>query len=161
MSSNCSIKRALFMNGNTLGKLALVVVSIIAVLTACAHMSCIVLGENCFRAQMAPEIIVKSAVDGTWLAPIGTTLVSGLFLTCAVYALSAAKYIKHVPFTKAAIYAIAGLCLLRGAATLPLSIIHFDKMTTFAYIAGIIWFISGVLFVAGYLLLNTNTKTRN
>lgn len=142
------------MNRNTIGTAALIAVAMIAVFTAVAHMSCIVLGEACYRAQLAPELIVNSAIEGTWIAPIGTTLVSTLFLVCAVYALSAAKLIKAVPMLKPGIILISGLCLSRGIATVPLALLFPDKVNLFALVAGCIWFLSGALLIAGYFLLN-------
>jgi len=78
-----------------LGKVALVMVAFVATITAYAHMFCIVLGVDCYRAQMAPDSNVKSAIHGTWFAPLGTAFISVLFLVCAAFVLSAAKTIKH------------------------------------------------------------------
>lgn len=141
-------------NKNKIGVAALLAVAAIAVFTAMAHMSCLVLGESCYRAQLAPEVIVNSATEGTWIAPAGTLFVSALFLICAIYAASAAKLIKPVPFLRLGIFTISGLCLLRGAATWPLSIMFPDKVTMFSIVAGIVWLVSGVLCLAGYFLVN-------
>ena len=133
-----------------LGIAALVTAACIAGFTALAHLSCIVLGASCYRAQLAPDILVQSAIDGTWLAPIATLVISSLFVLCALFALSAAKLIKPLPFLRAAIITISTLCLLRGAIILPLSLIFPDRTTTFAVIAGGIWFLTGLLFLFGY-----------
>ena len=63
------------MNKNKVGLLFLSIAAVIAILTALAHMSCIFLGESCYRSQLAPEVIIQSAVNGTLLAPVGTTLI--------------------------------------------------------------------------------------
>lgn len=141
------------LNRHKSGIAALLIVAGIAVTTAIAHMSCIVIGPNCFRAQLAPEIIVKSAVEGTWIAPIGTLFVSVLFLVCAIYAVSATKLIKPVPMLRAGIFVISGLCLLRGIATIPIVVLYPNIITTFAIVAGFVWFASGVLCLIGYILL--------
>ena len=96
------------------GVAALLLVAAIALVTAVAHLSCIALGESCYRGQLAPEVIVNSAIQGTWLAPVGTILVSALFVMCSVYAVSAAKIIRPVPFLRLGIFVIAGMCILRG-----------------------------------------------
>ena len=113
-------------------------------------MSCIFLGESCYRSQLAPEVIIQSAVNGTLLAPVGTTFISTLFLVCAIYALSAANVIMKLPLLKTAIYSISILCILRGLATIPLSLTYPEMVTSFSIIAGAIWFISGVLFFLGF-----------
>ena len=134
------------MNKNKVGLLFLSIAAVIAILTALAHMSCIFLGESCYRSQLAPDVIIQSAVNGTLLAPVVTTLISSLFLLCAIYALSAANIIMKLPLLKTAIYSISILCILRGLATIPLSLTYPEMVTSFSIIAGAIWFISGVLF---------------
>ena len=99
------------MNKNKVGLLFLGIAAVIAILTALAHMSCIFLGESCYRSQLAPEVIIQSAVNGTLLAPVGTTFISTMFLVCAIYALSAANVIMKLPLLKTAIYSISILCL--------------------------------------------------
>ena len=138
------------MNKNKVGLLFLSIAAVIAILTALAHMSCIFLGESCYRSQLAPEVIIQSAVNGTLLAPVGTTFISSLFLLCAIYALSAANVIMKLPLLKTAIYSISILCILRGLATIPLSLTYPEMVTSFSIIAGLAWFISGVLFFLGF-----------
>ena len=138
------------MNKNKVGQLFLSIVAGIAILTAIAHISCVFLGENCYRSQLAPEVIIQSAVNGTLLAPVGTTFISLLFLLCAIYALSAAKIIIKLPLLKTAIYSISILCILRGLATIPLSLTYPEMVSSFSIIAGALWFISGVLFFLGF-----------
>ena len=133
-----------------LGKTALLLFATIATVTAVAHLSCIMLGEQCYRAQMAPEVIVQSAMSGTWLAPSATLLLSALFLLCAAYALSVIRWLPKLPLTHWAIYIIASICLIRGAATLPLSLLFPSKVSVFSTLAGLIWFIAGALCLTGY-----------
>ena len=145
-------------NGKTIGVAALLTVAGIAIFTALAHMSCIVLGESCFRAQLAPEAIVQSAIDGTWVASIGTTVVSALFVVVAAYAMSAAKLVRPLPLLKLGIFTISGLCMLRGAVTLPLAHLYTDKITLFVIVAGLLWFLSGALFILGYFLVSRSSS---
>jgi len=138
------------MNKNKAGLLFLNIAAGIAIFTALAHMSCMFLGENCYRSQLAPEVIIQSAVNGSLLAPVATTFVSSLFLLCAVYALSAANIIIKLPLLKTAIYSISTLCILRGLATIPLWLAYPDMFSSFPIISGAIWFISGMLFLLGF-----------
>ncbi|MBB6521775.1 hypothetical protein [Pseudoteredinibacter isoporae] len=137
-------------NKLNIGVTSLILGALISIFTAMAHISCIYFGPACYKAQMAPPEIVQSAIDGTWLAPIGTLLVSFIFLLCAGYALSAAKLLKKLPFLKLAIYVISFICIIRGVATLPLSIAFPDMVSAFSIAAGVIWLLTGLLFFFGY-----------
>ena len=137
------------MNKDKIGHLFLIIAAAIAIFTALAHMSCIFLGESCYRAQLAPEVIIQSAANASLLAPLVTTFVSSLFLLCAIYALSAANMIMKLPLLKTAVYSISILCLFRGLATIPLWLAYPEMFGSFPTIAGVTWFISGVLFFLG------------
>lgn len=132
------------------GVSALILGAGIAVVTAVAHTSCMFFGPSCYQAQMAPKEIVQSAIDGTWIAPIGTIFISALFMLCAAYALSAAGIIKRLPLQGLGIYCIAALCVTRGAATLPLSFMFPDMVSNFSLLSGAVWFMTGLLFFFGY-----------
>lgn len=134
-----------------LGMLALIVAALIAIAIAIAHLSCIFLGPACFEAQLAPAVLIESSANGTWLAPIATIIVSGLFILCALFALSGAGLIRKLPLTNMTLIVIAGLCLLRGIATVPLSSLFPEMVNTYSVIAGMVWFLTGVLFAYGYL----------
>ena len=131
-------------------KIALSLAALISVLTAIAHLSCIVLGPACFEAQMAPPALVESATNGTMLAPVATLIVAGLFIICGVFALSAIGIIKSLPYVRPALLLISVVCLLRGVATIPLSFMFAEMVSTFNLSAGFTWFITGLLFAYGY-----------
>lgn len=126
--------------------------------TAIAHLSCIVLGPSCYKAQLAPPEIIQSAIEGTWLAPVGTTLVSMLFLLCSLFALSGAGLIRKLPLLNIALLSIAVLCLFRAIATIPASYLFPDQVNTFSIAAGFVWFISGSLYLYGYYHLRKNNR---
>lgn len=139
---------------HTLGVYALLLVAVAALFAAIAHTSCIFRGVSCYREQMAAEFMVQSAIEGTWVAPVATLIISALFVLAAVYALSAAKIIKSMPFLKMDVYSFTSLCLIRGLASIPLLLAFPDKLSFFSILAGIIWFSSGVLLLQGYRLVN-------
>jgi hypothetical protein len=135
---------------NTRGIVTLLVAAFIASGTAIAHLSCIFLGPTCYKAQMAPPQIVQSAIDGTLVAPIGTVVVSLLFLTCALFAVSGAGYIKRLPFLNSALITISILCIVRGISTIPSSYLFPEMVSSFSIMAGVVWFFVGVLYLYGY-----------
>jgi hypothetical protein len=139
-----------------IGIFLLIAAAGIAIFTALSHMSCLVIGESCYRAQLAPSIIIQSAIDGTMIAPIGTTVISALFILCAAYALSATKIITRLPLLTVGIYTISVLCMFRGVSTVPLSFMYPDMVSSFSIMAGIAWFITGLLYLFGFRLTKAN-----
>ena len=133
------------------GFVALLLGGLIAVVTAVAHMSCIVFGPSCFKAQLAPPHIIRSAMEGTSTAAIETTIVSSLFLACALFAVSGAGLIRRLPFLKSALITISIICLVRGLATIPLSFYEPVLKSTYGIISGFIWFLAGCLYLYGFL----------
>lgn len=130
---------------------ALLVVALLAVFTALAHLCCIFLGPSCYRAQLAPPVVVQASINGTLYAPVVTIIVSGLFLACAVFALYGADLIRKLPLLRAALLIIALICLVRGIATIPLLLRIPALNSPFALAAGLIWFIAGCLYLYGLL----------
>ncbi|MFT4926060.1 MAG: hypothetical protein ACI8WB_002158 [Phenylobacterium sp.] len=133
-----------------IGVIFLVLAAFIAMGTAIAHMSCIFLGPECYAAQMAPPQIIESAKNGTYLAPIGTVLVSAIFIVFGLYALSGAGIIRQLPFLKVMSYTIATLCIIRGILPLQLWLRHPDKVNDVVFYTGIIWLVTGLLFLFGH-----------
>ena len=133
-----------------IGIIALVTASLIATLTALAHLSCLYFGPKCYQVQMAPQVIVQSAIEGTWLAPIGTIIISIIFFLCAAYALSGAGMIKKIPLLSLGIYSISIVCFLRVLIVLLFFIRYPETTTTSAIVAEIVWFAVGLLFFLGY-----------
>lgn len=131
-------------------KLSLLIGGSIAFFTAIAHTSCIFLGPTCFEAQMAPPELVQSSKKGTLLAPIATLAISGMFVLCGLYALSGAKIIKQIPLTYLALVVISGLSIIRGLSTIPLSFIFPEMVSGFSIFAGVIWFLTGLLYAYGF-----------
>jgi hypothetical protein len=142
------------------GILYLVVVALIAVATAIAHMSCIFLGPECFSAQMAPPQVIESAKNGTWLAPVGTIFISAIFLVVGLYALSGAGIIRKLPLLKLGIYTISTLCIIRGVLPLQLWIRHPEKVNSIVFYTGVIWLVTGLLFLFGYLLVQKSAYNK-
>ncbi len=132
------------------GKYLLSLTAFVAFATALMHMSCIVLGPECYAWQMAPPQIVESAQEGTLLAPLGTTFVSAIFALWGLYALSAAGVIRRLPLLKLGIYAISALCMLRGILGIQLWLRHPELVATYSFVSNWVWFVTGLLFFLGY-----------
>jgi hypothetical protein len=136
------------------GVVFLVLAALVAMGTAAAHLSCIYLGPECYAAQMAPQQIVESAINGTYLAPVGTVFASGIFVVLGLYALSGAGFtgmlIDKLPLVNYAIYTIATLCIIRGVLPLQLWLRHPEKVNDTVFYVGIVWLVTGLLYLVGY-----------
>ena len=135
----------------TLAMCLLILAAGIAFFTAIAHISCIFLGPQCFEYQLAPEAIVASAQQGTWLAPVGTLVVSGIFAIWGGYGLAAAGLLRPLPFQHAITWLIAVVCIVRGLLGIQLWLRKPELVSEFANISSWIWFFTGVLFLLGHL----------
>lgn len=144
----------------TKGLLALLIVALIAIATALAHLSCIYLGPQCYSAQMAPQFVIDSAISGTWIAPIATIAVSLLFVFAGLYALSAANTITRLPCLPVAIYCLSGLCLMRSCLFFLTPIIAPEMFTSSNAIASLVWGVAGSLCFYGYYQLHLKPYTK-
>jgi len=132
------------------GAIFLVLAALFAIGTAIAHTSCIFIGPECYAAQMAPPQIVESAINGTYLAPIGTIFASSIFVVLGLYALSGAGVIRKLPLLKFTIYTVATLCIIRGILPLQLWLRHPEKVDDITFYTGIVWLVAGLLYLFGY-----------
>lgn len=133
-----------------LGIAGLVIAAAVALLTAIAHLSCILLGPECYSIQMAPPEVVESAKAGTLLAPIGTVFVAAIFITFACYALSAARLLRPLPKVKLVVHLIGFACVIRGILPIQLWFRHPEKVTDVVLYVGIAWLLVGLLYLLGY-----------
>ncbi|MCF6436272.1 hypothetical protein [Pseudoalteromonas sp. MMG022] len=139
-------------------KYCLLFCAAMATITALAHLSCIYLGEQCYRSQLAPPVIIESAIQGTWLAPVASVFISLLFLLCGIYALAGANIIRTIPLQRLALLTLAILCTLRGLAAVPLSVIYWQQTTGFSLLASLLWFLCGCGFAVGWYFTRPATE---
>lgn len=135
---------------SNLGVAFLVLGALIAIGTAVAHTSCIYFGPGCYATQMAPDFVVESAENGTYLAPVAAIFASIIFVVFGLYALSAAGIIRKLPLLKFAIYTIAIISIIRGLLPLQFWLRNPDKISDYAFYAGIVWLVAGLLYLFGY-----------
>lgn len=142
-----------------LGRLLLVLAGLIAFGTALAHTSCIYFGPECYSAQMAPPEVVEAAKPGSLVAPIGTLLVSAIFVGIGCYAFSAAGVMRPFPKLNFIIYLISFTCVVRGLLPIQLWFRHPQKVPDPVLYVGLVWLLVGLFFVIGLRLVkrdNTN-----
>lgn len=131
---------------------------IIALIGVAIHIAAIFGGVNWYIFFGAPPIIVQSARDGTWLAPLSNMLITVLMGICAAYAFSAMGVIRRLPLLRTGLVCMAVICLLRSLVLWPLMINHPELRNTFEIVAAIVWGVAGVGFAFGYRLAQSNNR---
>jgi hypothetical protein len=130
---------------------------VIAAATAVWHLLCIIGGPSWYVFARAPQVIVDSAKQGTFLAPLGATVIASLMFACSVYSLSGAGLIRKIPLLMIALVSISLICLIRGLVTVPYLLS--SKLDTWELIASSGWFFVGVCFLMGALEQFSAKKT--
>jgi hypothetical protein len=128
----------------------LVIAGIIAAATAIWHWLCIFGGLSWYAFAHAPPIVLESVKQATLLAPAGAFIIGLLFLSCTVFAFSAAGLIRKIPLLKSALASIALLCLVRGGIGIAHLVLaqHLDR---WELVASPVWFFCGVCFLLGFV----------
>jgi hypothetical protein len=88
-------------------------------LGALLHVVVLIGGPDWIRFVGAPESVVRSAREGTWLAPVGALSIAALLAVWGLYAFSAAGWVRPLPLLKPVLGLIALIFLVRGALILP------------------------------------------
>ena len=125
---------------------ALIIVAFVATFVAAAHLSCLYLGEECYRYQLAPAPIIESAMNGTFFAPVATVLASLAFLLAAGYALSSAGVFGKWPLLNVAMYSMAVVFIFRGAIVFVDLFIAPHFVTNVNVFISATWLASGLVF---------------
>ena len=134
------------------GSVVLLVGAGLDALAGLAHLACIWLGAPAYRFMGAGGDFVRQAMDGRIRPALVTTLIAGVLFLWAAYALSGAGYIFRLPFTKAALIGISGVCLLRGVGYPLLRPFYPENSDTFWFVSSSITFALGMLHAEGLFL---------
>jgi hypothetical protein len=109
----------------------------------------------------APDYVVESARQGTWIAPVGALAITVLMWVCSAYALSGAGLLRPIPLLRTALGTIALLCLLRGMALIPFLLMQprlITRLGTFDIVASLIWFTIGACFALGLRTVSRSSR---
>jgi hypothetical protein len=86
---------------------------------ALLHVVVLIAGPDWIAFVGAPPVVVRSASEGTWLAPVGALGIASLLTVWGLYALSGAGWIRPLLLLKTVLGGVALLFLLRGAIIVP------------------------------------------
>ncbi len=113
-------------------------------------MLCILGGPSWFAFARAPQQIIDSAQQGTYLAVVGTVIVATLMFACTVFAFSSSGLIRRVPLVKPALASIALLCILRALVAIPYLLTP-TGIDIWEVIASSVWLYVGICFMLGFM----------
>ncbi len=131
----------------------------ISAVSAIWHLLMILGGPSWYAFARAPEYVVESAKEGTFVAPVGAIAIALLMFICTAYSLSGAGLIRKIPLLKSALVIISLLCLARGLYISPI-FFRLQIMGTWHIVASSVWFFVGLCYLAGaikQLFLNGKT----
>lgn len=109
----------------------------------------------------APLVVIESAKNGTWLAPIASVGLAILMFICGAYSFSAAQIIRPLPFYKFTYFFIAIICITRNVLVVPILIRHLDRVQAFDVLAVLIWAFVGICFLIAAMKTFDFGKCRN
>jgi len=130
----------------------------IAALGAIIHIAAVLAGPAWYRFFGAPAVIVQSAEQGTWLAPLSTLGIAAAMALCAAYALSALGHFPPLPLLTPVLWGIALVCMLRASVLLPIALRHPELLTTFNVVGSLIWGLAGICYLCGLPLASAGKE---
>ncbi len=103
----------------TLSAASLIFGGVGVLLGALLHVVALIGGPRWIAFVGAPVAVVRSAREGTWLAPVGALSIAALLTLWGLYAFSAAGWFRPLPLIRPVLALVATIFLLRGAIILP------------------------------------------
>lgn len=125
----------------------LVTGGLIAAATAIWHLLCIIGGPSWYAFARAPKVIVDSAMQGTFIAPLGAIVIASLMFTCTAYAFSGAGLVRKIPLLLPALITISFICFVRALIVVPYLIS--SKLDVWELVASGGWLFVGICFSMG------------
>ena len=134
-------------------KVSLILAGSGAFLGGLLHIVALWCGPEWIAFLHAPPSVVESARLGTWLAPVGSLVITALMWLCSLYAFSAAGFLRRLPLLRTGLFVVALVCIVRGLILIPLLMIYprflLVHIDTFEVVASIIWLAIGIFFALG------------
>ncbi|WP_224964149.1 hypothetical protein [Acinetobacter guillouiae] len=134
------------------GSIFLVIGAFSSAVAALAHIICIFIGAPAYRFLGAGESMARSAELGKLKPTLITITISIILMLCSIYALSGAKVIGYLPFTKFILIAITCVYLARALSFPILKPLFPENTITFWLISSSICLFVGLVHLFGLIL---------
>ena len=136
----------------TLGKQCLAAGGLGVFAGAGVHVLALIGGPSWIEFVGAPPSVVRSAVEGTWLAPAGALGIAALLTIWGLYAFSGTGWIRPLPLLKTVLGGVALIFIVRGLIVIPfLSRADWaSPIEVFAVAASFVVFVLGIAYAVGF-----------
>jgi hypothetical protein len=128
----------------------LILASLINFAIAGLHIYIIMKGAPAYRSFGAGEKMAQAAEKGSSVPALVTFGITLVFFVWGLYALSGARVIPELPWTRAILIVIAAIYVLRGAGVVLVPLFGI-KLDAFLIITSLVSLTAGLLHAAGLL----------
>lgn len=128
---------------------ALLLAGALTFVAALAHVACIVLGPNAYRRMGAGERTARAVEAGRLHPAIITALIAAVLAVWGLYAFSGAGLVPALPWTRAVLWAVSGVFLVRAVAVPWLRPLFPENSRTFWVLSSGACLVLGLLYAAG------------
>tara|TARA_R110000787_G_scaffold286435_1_gene404967 strand:- start:17752 stop:18192 length:441 start_codon:yes stop_codon:yes gene_type:complete len=130
----------------------LVAAGVLSATASLLHVATIIGGPDWYRFFGAGEEMARAAERGSSMPGLVTAGIAAILAVWALYAFSAAGFIRRLPLLRTALVLITGVYLLRGLALIPLLALRPQLVDTFAAVSSLIVLCYGMTYAVGTLL---------
>lgn len=124
----------------------LVAAGVLSATASLLHVATIIGGPDWYRFFGAGEEMARAAERGSSMPSLVTAGIAAILAVWAIYAFSAAGFIRRLPLLRTALVLITGVYLLRGLALIPLLALKPQLVDTFAVVSSLIVLCYGMTY---------------
>ncbi|POZ61530.1 hypothetical protein [Chromobacterium alticapitis] len=121
----------------------------LSLLASLLHLACILGGPAWYLFFGAPPDLAAAAGRGEWWPALATLGIAAVLAIWALYAFSAAGWVRRLPLLRPALSVITTIYLLRGLTLLPIWLLRPDALNAFAVWSSLICLAYGLFHAAG------------
>ncbi|QEL54583.1 hypothetical protein [Chromobacterium paludis] len=121
----------------------------LSLLASLLHLACIVGGPAWYRFFGAPPDLAAAAGRGEWWPALVTLGIAAVLALWALYAFSAAGWLRRLPLLKPALLIITAIYLLRGLVLFPIWLWRPEALNAFALWSSLICLGYGLFHAVG------------
>lgn len=127
----------------------LLVGAFLCIFAALAHIGCIVFGASWYLALGAGQQMANLAEQGHWYPTLVTSVISFVLFVWALFALSGAGVIRHLPLTRWILVCIGLVLIVRGVLFVLLMPMFPGNSMTFWLVSSSLCALLGTLILFG------------
>lgn len=127
----------------------LVAAGLLSAAASLLHVATIIGGPDWYRFFGAGEGMARAAERGSAMPGLVTAAIAAILALWALYAFSAAGFVRRLPLLRTALVLITGVYLLRGLALIPLLVLKPQLVDAFAIVSSLVVLCYGVTYAIG------------